>query len=580
MNQVKELYENELKMKTDIYNKNTTHLSKTHQEEIRKIRMEYENKMDDLIKKSEEDNIQSMKKISQLEKSSFLITSKQDVTEKNELIEFQKKYLNEMKDLQKNFENFKTKTYEEFKNLKKSKSEATEKANFYKDQIEKLKNQSDINKENFLKMQKFYEESKKVLKTNQILANELELSKAEVIFLKTKITKLENLFSTRRINTNDKNSEMNLMFLNNGERKNVNFLNKSNDYGANIREINQGSNTNSTKNLNLFSRPGSTGIIKGVTIPHNYNATDIVNTNTSIHNTEEEMHSRAIDVHKAHQKMKEIEDCLYEMNNESQRIQDKPKRSYYNNLTKKNENLNLDTQQSDYDFNTNFNYDINTHKSMRNTTKKEFEISQSSHNLNNYLGSNSVSIPNNFKNNKMNTRDKYSAMSHNSKMNNSFLEGKLRQSNTYSAEIYEDLNYLRDNQDENETSRHNIYQMKKSPSEMLSHSAIIVRDKSKGKVESMSPLMKSCIISKRNPNINANKNMNLKGYVNKISDQNTSSNYVKILENDDVNYDIRDSNVFDENQQDTCDDNIIEFPLQLKIKGKIKKISTLLDKRK
>ena len=103
MNQVKELYENELKMKTDIYNKNTTHLSKTHQEEIRKIRMEYENKMDDLIKKSEEDNIQSMKKISQLEKSSFLITSKQDVTEKNELIEFQKKYLNEMKDLQKNF---------------------------------------------------------------------------------------------------------------------------------------------------------------------------------------------------------------------------------------------------------------------------------------------------------------------------------------------------------------------------------------------------------------------------------------------------------------------------------------------
>ena len=577
MNQVKELYENELKLKADIYNNNTTHLNKTHQEEIRKIRIDYENKIDDLIKKSEEDNFLLIKKISQLEKNSLLITTKQDVNEKNELIEFQMKYLNEMRDLQKKFENFKDKTYEEFIILKKSKSEATEKANFYKDQMEKLKQQSEINKENFLKMQKFYEESKKVLKTNQFLANELEMSKAEVIFLKTKIAKLESLFSTRRVNTNEKNSETNLMYSNNGERKNMNYLNKSNDYGANNRELNKASNTNSTKNLNLFSKAGSTRIIKDVTLRSMNNAADIVNTNTSIQNTEEEMHSRAMDVHKAHQKMREIEDCLYEMNHESERIQDKPKGSYYNNMTKKNDNMKLDTQQSDYDF----NYEVNSHKSLRNTLNKGFEMSQSSSNLNNYLGSNSVCIPNNFKRNKINTRDKYSALTHNSRTNNSYMEGKLRQSNTYSAEIYEDLNYLGDNQDENEISRHNAYQNKKSPSEMLSHSAIIVRDRSKVKIESNSPLMKSCIITKRNPNVNENKIFNVKGSVNKVSDQNSSRNYVKNVDkDDDVNYDIHDSNVFDEIPQDTCEDNIIEFPLQLKIKGKIKRITTLLEKKK
>lgn len=50
----KEMSEKESFHKQDIYNQNIIHLNKTHQEEIKRIRMDYENKMDTLIKSSEE----------------------------------------------------------------------------------------------------------------------------------------------------------------------------------------------------------------------------------------------------------------------------------------------------------------------------------------------------------------------------------------------------------------------------------------------------------------------------------------------------------------------------------------------
>ena len=48
------MYEKELKIKSEIYNQNIAHLNKTNQEEFRKLRIDYEGKMDELVKKSEE----------------------------------------------------------------------------------------------------------------------------------------------------------------------------------------------------------------------------------------------------------------------------------------------------------------------------------------------------------------------------------------------------------------------------------------------------------------------------------------------------------------------------------------------
>jgi len=47
------MYEGELKSKLEIYSQNIIHLNKIHKDEIKKIRINYENKLDDVIRKSE-----------------------------------------------------------------------------------------------------------------------------------------------------------------------------------------------------------------------------------------------------------------------------------------------------------------------------------------------------------------------------------------------------------------------------------------------------------------------------------------------------------------------------------------------
>ena len=51
------MYENEIRVKSDLYNQNITHLTKTHQEDLKRIRIDYEGKIADLIKKNEDVNL-------------------------------------------------------------------------------------------------------------------------------------------------------------------------------------------------------------------------------------------------------------------------------------------------------------------------------------------------------------------------------------------------------------------------------------------------------------------------------------------------------------------------------------------
>ena len=107
------MYEKELIVKADIYNQNIIHLNKTNQEEIKKIRIDYENKMDELVKKNEEEKYALSSRLASLENELIGYQSKSIMQEKSEMMDFQKKYLQEMKDLQNSFEDFKIKTYEQ-----------------------------------------------------------------------------------------------------------------------------------------------------------------------------------------------------------------------------------------------------------------------------------------------------------------------------------------------------------------------------------------------------------------------------------------------------------------------------------
>ena len=111
------MYEKELIVKAEIYNQNISHLNKTNQEEIKKIRIEYENKMDELVKKNEEEKFALSSKLAAFENELLGYQSKTILQEKSEIVDFQKKYLHEMRELQNNFEDFKIKTYEQVKFL-------------------------------------------------------------------------------------------------------------------------------------------------------------------------------------------------------------------------------------------------------------------------------------------------------------------------------------------------------------------------------------------------------------------------------------------------------------------------------
>jgi len=131
-----------------------------------------------------------------LEKELIITNKKNDLNEKAEIMEFQKKYLTEMRELQKSFEDFKIKTYEEMKILRKQKEEANRKANIYQQNFERIKVEWDQNegmyRENYRSMKNKLDSFKIFIKNNEILKNQLELSKSEISFLKLKVSKLES----------------------------------------------------------------------------------------------------------------------------------------------------------------------------------------------------------------------------------------------------------------------------------------------------------------------------------------------------------------------------------------------------
>lgn len=193
---IQELYTNEMKMKLETNNQLILNLKSAQEEEIRNIKSEHESRLMQLQKNFEEEKTELKNTIMNLEKELIITNKKNDLNEKAEIIEFQKKYLTEMRELQKSFEEFKVKTYEEMKILRKQKDEANKKANLYQQNFERIKIEWEQNegmyRENYRSMKNKLDSFKIFIKNNEILKNQLELSKSEVAFLKLKVSKLEN----------------------------------------------------------------------------------------------------------------------------------------------------------------------------------------------------------------------------------------------------------------------------------------------------------------------------------------------------------------------------------------------------
>lgn len=193
---IQELYSSEMKNKLEINNQLILKLKNNHSDEIKNLKNEYDNKINSMIKDFEQEKDELKNTIMSLEKEIIVSNKKNDLGEKAEIVEFQKKYLTEMRELQKSFEEFKVKTYEEMKVLRKQKEEAIKRANLYQQNFERIKieweQNENIYRDNYRGMKNKLDSFNICYKNNEILKNQLDLSKSEISFLKLKVSKLES----------------------------------------------------------------------------------------------------------------------------------------------------------------------------------------------------------------------------------------------------------------------------------------------------------------------------------------------------------------------------------------------------
>jgi len=570
---MKEIYENELKIKNDIYEKNTFHLNQTHQEEIRKLRINYENKIDEIIKKSEEEKNQQNRKLSLMEAEmiKFSTNRKNEINDKNELVEFKKRYIDEMKELQKSFENFKSKTYAEFKAIKKAKEEALEKYNNYQVINEKLKAQ---NEEKDKKCMEFLQETKILKRTNEHLISQLENSKSEFDLLRTKLEKIEKMFLNSNTNISNNiitassyksiqfiHSDMNTLskdeHLDKKEKDSsklkhrrqlskysdlVNYENNTNNNLKNKSTINRQNEINKLSNSN-------TGNIDGYGSPSDINYDTEEDQDSHVNKLKEKLSTnngdylrknssldqnlyKAIDLKRAHEKIKKMEESLQYMNDENENL--RGKLGYViNNITNMN------------------NVPVG-HDSMKRKYSKQAILYKSD-----FLNGNNINCNYDNANDDQKSKFKLQNFSVNKSQNISPSVTKIKRIKNYSTEIYESMQRQLNEEDDKkqrELSSNRISKFKHNSSKENSEKNGSYRNKLANSIQ-VTPFVydeKKKISNFRDIS---------PGEKQENSGKNKNSNFSIV--NGDRN-----------NESESNDDRIIEVPLQIKIKGKLRKIPT------
>ena len=111
---------------------------------------------------------------------------------KKEIIEYQKKYLSEMKELQATFEDFKIKAYAEFKKLKGQREEEKAKVVNLQNLLAQTQKENELNETNIKETESMFkskaENIKQLVKANEILKIEVDNAKKEIDYLKHQVS--------------------------------------------------------------------------------------------------------------------------------------------------------------------------------------------------------------------------------------------------------------------------------------------------------------------------------------------------------------------------------------------------------
>jgi hypothetical protein len=386
LKQIKDYYDNELKHREDLYSQNISHLNQSHQEEVKHMRMGYEGKIERIIKKSEDEKADAIREINML-KNELKMSTSRIKEDKNDTLQFQRKYIEEMKELHSRFEEFRNKTAEEFHQIRRERDAALNDANIYKDSFEKLKEEFDLQenmyKENNENLKTKQESLKMLTKSNELLKNQLELSKSEVNFLKMKINKLESSEKSLHNILTEKENLQNLQSGLPSTRNNLNYqqadlvnyelfspVKKPLDSvvinNGNYRQVTQGVTNNYQKQQNHFPTGNYLNSNYHTPIEANYtsnnsnvNGNMMIMTNYdsgNITNEDSQVGSNKIDMRNALQKIRQMEDCLKSMNEENENLRGK-----LGNVVNLFSTPNM-TQGSDVGSGSSYNNRINQHQ--------------------------------------------------------------------------------------------------------------------------------------------------------------------------------------------------------------------------
>jgi len=190
----------------ELSNHNTSSLNKVHQEEIKNLRDDFEKKINDLIKRSENDKEAFQCKIGVLEKELHKNDKKETLDESSDGKN------KEILSMQKQIEHFKNRTFEELKNSQKYNEQIEVKCRKYKEKYEQTISEFEkyrkVQEHKELKYREQIETYKGLLRNNEELKRNLENTNQEVQFLRNQVEKLTGVTKKHQENSSTRKNSL------------------------------------------------------------------------------------------------------------------------------------------------------------------------------------------------------------------------------------------------------------------------------------------------------------------------------------------------------------------------------------
>lgn len=185
---IKELYDKDVVFKQEAFNKEKAYLIDCFSEEKRKLNFDFDSRLKAIADLHSKEKTDLLNKINELDKE---ITILRQSNKRKDIVEYQKKYLAEMKDLQTTFEDFKKKAYNEFQLLKSQREQERQRADQLAEILSHTQKEQEMNessiKETEILFKSKTENIRQLIKANEILKIDLDNARKEIDYLKHQI---------------------------------------------------------------------------------------------------------------------------------------------------------------------------------------------------------------------------------------------------------------------------------------------------------------------------------------------------------------------------------------------------------